>query len=113
MKKTTTPTPARKAEKRVSASLTLHHKHLELMEPTDAEIDLLSRDIKKRKLQHLIEITPGGVIIAGRKRWFAMQRLHIDEYPCLVRYDLASRGEVAIVEHLVLDNLARRQHSDL
>jgi hypothetical protein len=113
MTKAITPNPTRKVEKRILASLTLHPKHFEFMEPTNAEIALLKRDIKKRKLQNLIEITPDGVIIAGRKRWLALKKLNCREHSCLVRYDLATRGEIAIVEHLVMDNLARRQHSDL
>jgi ParB-like chromosome segregation protein Spo0J len=107
------PNQKRKVELRDLASLKLHPKHFEFSTPTLAEIASLAEDIKERNLQHLIEITPDGVIIAGRKRWEALKKLKRQKSPCIVRYDLAAKGECAIVEHLVLDNLMRRQHSDL
>ncbi|MBA4105995.1 MAG: hypothetical protein C0485_09570 [Pirellula sp.] len=100
-------------ERRDLQSLTLHEMHEVFSDPSNEEIDRLAADVKARGLQHKIEITPDDVIIAGRKRWLALMSLGWESAFCRVRNDLAAKGELAIVEYIILDNLARRQHGQL
>ncbi|QDT74468.1 ParB/RepB/Spo0J family partition protein [Lacipirellula limnantheis] len=107
------PKPKSSIEERQVDELTLHPGHKIYPEPTEHEIAQLAGDMKGRGLQHPIEITPDGVIIAGQRRWLAMKKLGRSTTRCRVRYDLAEKGPHAVSEHLLADNLFRRQLSEL
>lgn len=77
-------------------------------EPSAAEVDALVRSIKKKRLQHPIEILPDGTVVAGHCRLRAVRRLGWETVPVIVRYDLAAAGDVAAEEYLIEDNLLRR-----
>jgi ParB/RepB/Spo0J family partition protein len=89
--------------------LHLHDGHRVFGEPQDHVIAALASDIADRGLQHPIELTPAGKIIAGRKRWMACLKLGMSKVPCRIRHDLAAAGEDAMMEHLLADNLVRSQ----
>jgi ParB/RepB/Spo0J family partition protein len=102
-----------KVEVREIDSLYLHPGHAVFTPPKDHEIAELAADIEDRGLQHPIEITPGSAIITGQKRWLAMQWLGHTTICCRVREDLVAQGEDAVFEHLLADNLRRRNLSKL
>ena len=98
-------------ERRKLRELSPHRDTQIFAEPLEAEIERLARDILSRGLQHPIEITPSGEIIAGRRRWLALLHVGEESTVCVVRHDLAAQGEIAVLEHLVNDNIVRRRHS--
>ncbi len=73
----------------------------------------LAADIKRNGLQHPIEITSDGTIIAGHQRVHAARMLGWTEIEVIVRTDLEDQGSDAIERRLIEDNLNRRQLSPL
>ncbi|MBL9162072.1 MAG: ParB N-terminal domain-containing protein [Planctomycetaceae bacterium] len=105
--------PKSATEERQVDELTLHEGHKIFPEPREHETAQLAEDVKDRGLQHPIEITPDGVIIAGQRRWLATKKLGRSTIRCRVRHDLAEKGPHAILQHLLADNLHRRHLSKL
>lgn len=105
--------PERTLENRNVADLKLHEHHSVFADPTEAEITLLAQSICDRGLQTPLDVLPDGTIIGGRKRWMALVEMGYEECQCWVRHDLAAQGESAVVQHLVFDNIERRQLSAL
>jgi ParB family chromosome partitioning protein len=74
----------------------------------------LKADIEKNGLRHRVEILPTtGVIVCGHRRVRALRLLGCKEVPVLILYDLAARGEAAVRQRLITDNLLRRQLTPL
>lgn len=107
------PTPEPVFEVRSLDDLFLHPLHEEFARPADHEIENLKEDIERRGLQHPIEITPDGVVLAGRKRCMALSELGYAEVLCRVRYDLADADEATMAQHVLADNIVRHQASSL
>lgn len=105
--------PEKVFEKRLLAELTEHPEHSIFDKPTDAEIEMLARDISERGLQFPIEITPDGQILVGRRRCAALQLLGNEDANCLVRYDVVAKGPDAVANHVWMDNVARRSMSPM
>lgn len=79
----------------------------------DAQLEELADDMDARGLRHAIEITSDYVIIAGHQRVRAARKLEWTEIEAIIRTDLEDEGRAAIEEHLIADNLHRRQLSKL
>jgi len=77
-------------------------------EMTDVEQKALAADMQRNDLQHPIEITSDGTIIAGHQRVRAAKKLGWTEIEVIVRTDLESQGCDAIERRLIEDNLNRR-----
>jgi len=80
---------------------------------SDPELEALSADMQRNDLQHPIEITSDGTIIAGHQRVRAARKLGWKEIDVIVRTDLEGQGSDAIERRLIEDNLNRRQLSGL
>ncbi len=80
---------------------------------TEAEIASLAADMHERGQQQPIEVTPDRVIMSGHQRVEAARRLGWATIRAVVRHDLAQRGQAAINQHLVAENLHRRHLSPL
>lgn len=101
-------------ESRKVSQLRAYPRQRELFgEPTTEAVNELAQSIADVGLLHPIEILPTDVVIAGHTRLTAVDQLGWKEVPCIVRNDLAAQGEEAILEHVVRDNLVRRQLSRL
>src|SRR6185312_462483 len=76
---------------------------------SDGELEELARDMHTRGQQHAIEVLPDYQIVAGHQRVRAALQLGWSQIDVIVRRDLAAAGELATEQHLISDNLMRRQ----
>ena len=70
------------------------------------EFDALREDIKQRGVQTIIDITEDNVIVCGHQRVRALTDLGIEEVGVRV---LTGWTDDRIKEHLIKDNILRRQ----
>lgn len=79
---------------------------------SDAEVESLAEDMRRRGLDHPIHILPDGTIVQGHQRVRAAQLLGWGEIDVVVRNDLAGNAD-ATHEAFICDNFHRRQLSPL
>lgn len=75
------------------------------------EFESLKRDIKDRGLQLPIEITSDNVIITGHQRVEVFKKLNFEYIEAKVREDLDTEDKIK--EHLIKDNILRRQLTEV
>ncbi len=96
------------------AALKPHPRQFELFSQRSAVEDAaLAKDLQEHGLDHPIEVLPDLTIVAGHRRVAAAKAIGWTEISAVVRQDLASLGEEAIVAFLIRDNSERRQLSPL
>lgn len=87
-----------------------HPRQAELFSDlSDTDLEALADDILRNGLQHPIEITSSGTIIAGHQRVRAARKLGWKTIAVVIRKDLEDQGPDAIEQHLIDDNRLRRQ----
>ena len=69
------------------------------------EFDSLKNDIKNRGVQTIVDITKDNIIVCGHQRIRALKELGINE----VEVKILDWSEDRIKEHLIKDNILRRQ----
>lgn len=108
------PTSTRPIRKVKLADLKPHPRQAEFFPaPTSAAILALAEDIEARGLQQPIEILADKTIVCGHDRVAAVKVLDWDEIDAIIRDDLGEVGDVAVEEHMIRDNFARKQLSPL
>lgn len=75
----------------------------------DARIKELADDLVHRGQQYPIEILPDLTVLCGHQRIRAAIHLGWTEIKAIVRHDLAGKDDATIEEHMIQDNLQRRQ----
>lgn len=104
---------ARETELRSAKSLKPHPRQSSYFrEANDAELHALAEDMLRNGQLTPVEILPDGTIICGHQRVRAC-RLNKRKVHCWVRNDLAEKGDAAIEQRVIEDNLNRRQLSKL
>jgi ParB-like chromosome segregation protein Spo0J len=78
-----------------------------------AELAALKQDIEEHGLHHRVEILPDGTIVCGHRRVRVLKLLKRKTVPVRVLHDLAAKGEAAVRQRLITDNLLRRQLTPL
>jgi hypothetical protein len=91
------------------AKLKAHPKQTVFSPHTSAQIQELADSLDQQGLAHPIEVLRDGTIICGHGRVAAAKQLGWTTITCWVRDDLAAKGEDAVFQRLVKDNLIRRQ----
>jgi ParB family chromosome partitioning protein len=107
--------PARPAVRRWPiSSLRPHPSQAKFFAPlTEVELQALADDLRANGQRQPIEILPDNSIICGHQRVAAAKLLGWDEMDVVVREDLAQADEWTVEQHLINDNLVRRQMSEL
>lgn len=107
---TITNNQSQSVTQRTLDSLKPHPKQSDLFRDLpEQEIQCLAEDIQTNGLKHPVEILSEGTIICGHQRVAAAKRLGWTHIDVMVRTDLKAKGEKAIEEALIGDNLHRRQ----
>lgn len=76
---------------------------------SESELQLLADDIDRNGLQTPLEVLSNGTVVCGHQRLRAVKLLGWKEVDVFVNQDLASKGEAAIEQRLIEDNVNRRQ----
>ena len=74
---------------------------------SDDRLQDLLEDIRDRGLQYPLEVDLQDRVICGSQRYRCLVKLQWEQVPCIVRDELTS--EAMIREHLLKDNILRRQ----
>jgi ParB/RepB/Spo0J family partition protein len=76
---------------------------------SDAQLNDLAEDIRANGLKMPVQILPDNTIITGHQRCRAAKLLEWEEIDVVVNHALAKKGDAAVVQELIGDNLNRRQ----
>jgi ParB/RepB/Spo0J family partition protein len=76
---------------------------------SDAQLNDLAEDIRANGLKVPVQILPDNTIITGHQRCRAAKLLEWEEIDVVVNHALAKKGDAAVVQELIGDNLNRRQ----
>ena len=112
-KATRTIEPARlpaDAQPWATARLQIHPRQAELFDDLPEPLFLeLVESIRREGIRTPLEILNCGTIICGHQRRRAALRLDMGSVPVVIRRDLESQGEEAVLERMIADNVVRRQ----
>jgi len=82
-------------------------------ETSIAELQELAADLDDRGQQEPVQCLPGGTIIGGHRRVAAAKLLGWEQIRVVIREDLGEVDSPAVINHLIADNVMRRQLDDL
>lgn len=97
-----------KTERRTVADLRPHPlSHKVFGQLPQSQFDELKADIARRGIQHPPEVDANGLVICGSQRVRALKELSVHTITVLVHENLRTAEDIE--EHLLLDNMQRRQ----